>query len=149
MLDIITSICCLMFMKSIRPFLKQNIIPDISIEQFIIINTISVLLILLLYYNLIDNSFNNITTVYYNLDNKHKIIIFIISILTIFITYFETFIELSPIPTNSILLRLIGSVSTVLVVYFLNKEPLNRDLIAGYFFTLVGFFLIGNKIVRT
>jgi hypothetical protein len=155
MFSVVYSIWGLMAIKSIRPFMKKEIIPILSIDQFLIINTISVLFILLIFFNIKkykdhqENPLKNILTVYNNLDLQNKLFIFIFAIMSIIVIYLETFIELSPVPTNSILMKIIGSISTVLLVFYLNDAPINRDIVAGYIITFFGLYLIGNKIVRT
>lgn len=155
MFEVLYSIWGLMAIKSVRPFIKQELIPKISIDQLLLINTSSMLLILFIYFNIKEydqnqeNPFTNFIEVYKNLDTKDKIVLFVFSIMSIIIIYLETYIELSPVPTNSILMKLIGSISTVLMVFYLNNEPIDRNIIFGYITTFFGLLLIGNKIMRT
>ena len=80
---------------------------------------------------------------------SEKLILLVFSIMSIIATYSNTKIELSKVNTNTILMRLIGSIVTVYLAYRLDKGIINKEVMIGYFITFIGLLLIGNRVVRT
>jgi hypothetical protein len=80
---------------------------------------------------------------------SEKLILLIFSLMSIVATYSNTQIELSKIHTNTILMRLIGSIVTVYLAYRLDKGIINSEIMIGYLIVFTGLMFIGNRVVRT
>ena len=147
-------ITSIMLIKASRPYIRKRIMTKINVEQYLLINTVSVLIILLMYSFIKQiiykkNPLNNVMSVYKKTLFSEKLILLIFSLMSIVATYSNTQIELSKIHTNTILMRLIGSIVTVYLAYRLDKGIINSEIMIGYLITFIGLMFIGNRVVRT
>lgn len=149
-------IAILMAIKASRPLLRKNLFSKMSEEQYLTINTVSILILLIIYFNIKqylfgqENQLINLPKIYLNLVPYDKLMLCILSFMTIMATLSTFKIEQSNnSSSNIILMKLLGSIATVGFAYYTNKEKITKDMILGYFFIFIGLLMIGNKNVKT
>jgi uncharacterized membrane protein len=153
MFEDIIPIATLMAIKASRPIIRKSLLKKIDEEQYLLINTISILFFIIIYCYIKQHLFDKVNPIYElpktynNLLLYDKIIISILSIMAIFATLSNFKIEASEnSSSNVILTKIFGTMCIVATSYYTNKEPLTMQMILGYIIIFCGLILLGNDV---
>ena len=152
MFEEIIPILIIFIAKAMRPFLRKQILNDISDEQYILINTVMILLLLIIY-QIINSLIYNKSLVLFDLYNSYsdlnivkKGIVVGLALLTIFSTLSHYKIDKSDNKVqNAILIKIISTVGSLMLTFYLSSTPLTKDIVYGIILVVGGLYMINNN----
>ena len=152
MFEEIIPILIIFIAKAMRPFLRKQILNDISDEQYILINTVMILLLLIIY-QIINSLIYNKSLVLFDLYNSYsdlnivkKGIVVGLALLTIFSTLSHYKIDKSDNKgQNAILIKIISTVGSLMLTFYLSSTPLTKDIVYGIILVVGGLYMINNN----
>lgn len=140
MYDIIT----IMFMKSIRPVFKKNVMESIDSYTFLFLNTLFICLFIVIYFIYLQYRNVKFTHVLGNCYNMNCVQ-FISMMLISFFTVLSTIFIMNQQDMSTSLATVMKSLSTVILVLigaFLYNEEYSMIQLYGVFLTIVGIIFI-------
>jgi hypothetical protein len=155
-LPIIILVCA----KNTKQYLKKNLMENINEDEYVVMTTFIMFICLIVYYSikyhiLVCNGnssleqLSNLPNKYLQLNSYNKFIMIILSIITIITLLCNLKLDQSKNnSTNTILIKVIGPLITVLISAYTNQNQLANNQITpkifiGYIIVFIGLLMIG------
>lgn len=155
-LPIIILVCA----KNTKQYLKKNLMENINEDEYVVMTTFIMFICLVIYYlikhhilvcngNTSLEQLSNLPNKYLQLNLYNKFIMVVLSIITIVTLLCNLKLDQSKNnSTNTILMKVIGPLSTILISAYMNQNQLQNNqitpkLFIGYIIVFVGLLMIG------
>jgi len=149
MFEDIIPIVIVTVVKLLRPIMRKDLMQKINEDYYLIINTTLILILAVLYFLIkryilkYNISLFEAPRQFSNLSLFNKLMIFVLSIMTILTTIATFKLENSKSgPSNSILMRVVNALVLLAISFYGNRDNITYKMILGYIIIFGGLLLI-------
>jgi drug/metabolite transporter (DMT)-like permease len=147
MINIYFPIFLILVIKSFRPFLRKQLLTSFTNDQYMLINSILILIIFIIYliFQSKINIINTTYTTYNNLIIKDKLILIGLALMAVVtnLTLYKLDKMENQIESN-IILKELSTIMTLLVGYYVYNKKLSKKQITGIIIICFGVYFITN-----